>query len=63
MSNATFSKRFRQANDNKRWPFRALQVIEKQIKEALAKDQKATIIALQEKKKQLLTPAFIVVKK
>lgn len=25
MSNATFSKRFRQANDNKRWPFRALQ--------------------------------------
>jgi len=63
MSNATFSKRFRQSNENKRWPFRALQVIEKQLKEAHAKDQKAIVSALEEKKRLLLAPAFISQKK
>ncbi|KAL6080442.1 hypothetical protein QOT17_000086 [Balamuthia mandrillaris] len=63
MSNATFSKRFRQANDNKRWPYRALQVIEKQLKEAKAKEQKATIQTLEEKKRALLVPAYIFVRK
>jgi len=64
MSNATFSKRFRQANNNKRWPYRALQVVEKQLKDARTKDSPASNIQqLEERRKSLLAPAFILVKK
>jgi len=42
-------------------PFRS--VIEKQLKEAHAKDQKAIVSALEEKKRLLLAPAFISQKK
>jgi len=64
MSNATFSKRFRQANNNKRWPYRALQVVEKQLKEGRSKDPNSgNIQQLEDKRKSLLAPAFILVKK
>jgi hypothetical protein len=44
-------------------PAAAEQVIEKQLKDALAKDQKATVAALEDKKRLLLSPAFISLKK
>jgi hypothetical protein len=38
-------------------------VIEKQLKDAIAKDQKATVAALEDKKRLLLSPAYISLKK
>lgn len=40
-----------------------LQVIDKQLKDARAKDQKAVVQALEEKRKALLVPTFIMMKK
>eukprot|EP00005_Dracoamoeba_jomungandri_P002885 CAMPEP_0174254532 /NCGR_PEP_ID=MMETSP0439-20130205/3846_1 /TAXON_ID=0 /ORGANISM="Stereomyxa ramosa, Strain Chinc5" /LENGTH=425 /DNA_ID=CAMNT_0015336167 /DNA_START=63 /DNA_END=1340 /DNA_ORIENTATION=- len=58
MSQATFSKRFREAN-NKRWPYRRLNVLEKQLKNAISEGDKASIVSIEDAKKALLAPAFI----
>eukprot|EP01087_Luapelamoeba_hula_P022916 TRINITY_DN833_c0_g1_i1.p1 TRINITY_DN833_c0_g1~~TRINITY_DN833_c0_g1_i1.p1 ORF type:complete len:515 (-),score=97.99 TRINITY_DN833_c0_g1_i1:134-1678(-) len=58
MSQATFSKRFREAND-KRWPYRRLIVLEKQLKTAQSEGDKQTANSLEAAKIQLLGPCFI----
>eukprot|EP01089_Gocevia_fonbrunei_P013953 TRINITY_DN3706_c0_g1_i4.p1 TRINITY_DN3706_c0_g1~~TRINITY_DN3706_c0_g1_i4.p1 ORF type:complete len:549 (+),score=148.95 TRINITY_DN3706_c0_g1_i4:955-2601(+) len=65
MSNATFSKRFRivQGQEERRWPYRQLQVIEKQLKDALELGNQDSVRILQERKTKLLAQAFILVKK
>eukprot|EP01088_Endostelium_zonatum_P008690 TRINITY_DN2184_c0_g1_i3.p1 TRINITY_DN2184_c0_g1~~TRINITY_DN2184_c0_g1_i3.p1 ORF type:complete len:690 (-),score=216.64 TRINITY_DN2184_c0_g1_i3:155-2224(-) len=65
MSNATFSKRFRivQSQEERRWPYRQLQVIEKQLKDAIELNNAESMRHLQERKSKLLSPAYILMKK